>query len=323
MKIRKIIPEKPVGSQKSTQALNVPGQLKNWLISRKVATQFFHLLSTSISGMSFLRPTDFSRIMLGILFVGIGTPDIACSTISPTVEEVVERTELAAYYGGDDGLAKVEMTIIDEQGRKRVRHFTILRRDQHKQQTGEQKYYVHIELPTDLRNTVLTVWKHETKDDDRWLYLPSLDLVRRIAAGDKRTAFLGSDFFYEDISGRSTALDSHELVGISDHYYVIENTPKHPEDVEFTHYKMWIHKQTFIPVKVEFYDTQGNAYRRYEALEVKTIQGFPTVIKSRMQDLRDKSETVLSFSQVQYNMGMPDDIFNERYLRNPPNQYLH
>ncbi len=27
----------------------------------------------------------------------------------------------------------------------------------------------------------LLVWKHQDRDDDRWLYLPALDLVKRIA----------------------------------------------------------------------------------------------------------------------------------------------
>jgi len=54
--------EKSVGSQKSTQALNAPSKLKNLFITRKVTTQFFNSLFTSISCMSFLRPTDFSRI---------------------------------------------------------------------------------------------------------------------------------------------------------------------------------------------------------------------------------------------------------------------
>ncbi len=39
--------------------------------------------------------------------------------------------------------------------------------------------------------------------------LPDLDLVKRIAAGDKRTSFVGSHFLYEDISGRAVQEDKH------------------------------------------------------------------------------------------------------------------
>ncbi len=41
--------ETSVGSQKSTQALNAPSQLKNWLITRKVTTQFFNSLFLTVA----------------------------------------------------------------------------------------------------------------------------------------------------------------------------------------------------------------------------------------------------------------------------------
>ena len=54
------------------------------------------------------------------------------------VEEVVQRTNLAAYYAGDDGRAQVRMTITDGAGRRRTRQFTILRRDE--TDGGDQDY---------------------------------------------------------------------------------------------------------------------------------------------------------------------------------------
>ena len=64
-----------------------------------------------------------------------------------TVEEVVQRTEQVAYYQGDDGKARVTMTITDGQGRVRNRRFQILRRDQVGEAgegTAQQKFFVHI-----------------------------------------------------------------------------------------------------------------------------------------------------------------------------------
>lgn len=243
----------------------------------------------------------------------------------PTIDEIVTQSEHAAYFQGDDGRARVEMTIKDSQGRERKRRMTILRRD-HQGTAGSehaQKYYVHIDYPSDLRNTVLTVWKHGGQDDDRWLYLPALDLVKRFAPGDKRTPFLGSDFFYEDISGRGTHEDNQELVETSDNYFVVKNMPKQADSVEFSHYLMWIHRATFIPVKAEFFDKRGEKYRVYDALAVETIQGHSTVVKSRMQDLRSNSQTLLEFKQVRYDLGVTEDVFTERYLRHPPKPYLN
>ena len=246
-----------------------------------------------------------------------------------TVQEIVEKTERVAYYQGKDGRAKVSMLITDSQGRKRQRQFTILRWDQPPpsqeggdQHRGDQKYYVHFHRPADVNKMVFMVWKHMDRDDDRWLYLPALDLVKRIASKEKRTSFVGSHFFYEDVSGRNINADVHELVDTTENYYVLKNTPREPEAAEFGYFTMWIHRSTFLPVKIEYYNDRGEKYREYEALKVETVQGFPTVTQSRMKDIRIGGETLLQYRDVQYDIGLPEDIFTERYLRRAPTQQL-
>lgn len=247
---------------------------------------------------------------------------------APTVDEIVTKANRAAYYQGKGGKAKVTMTIKDAQGRERAREFTILRLDLEPAGdasdtfTGDQKFYVYFERPADVNKTAYLVHKHVGGDDDRWLFLPGLNLVKRIAASDKRTSFVGSDFFYEDVSGRNPAADAHELAETTDTYYVLKNTPKDPKAVEFASYKLWIHKATYIPVKAEYTDAAGNKIREAQALEVQQIQGFPTVTKSSMKDLRTGSETTVSYAKVEYNVDLAEDLFTERYLRNPPRAQL-
>jgi hypothetical protein len=190
------------------------------------------------------------------------------------------------------------------------------------QHTGDQKYYLYFQRPADVNKMVFMVWKHLDRDDDRWLYLPALDLVKRIASKEKRTSFVGSHFFYEDVSGRNIEADVHELAQTTKNYYVLKNTPKEPEAVEFAHFIMWIHRGSFIPVKIEYFNDRGEKYRVYEALKVETIQGYPTVTQSRMKDLRIGGETLLQYRDVQYDIGLPEGIFTERYLRRAPAEYL-
>lgn len=237
------------------------------------------------------------------------------------VDEIVAKANHAAYYQGEDGRARVKMEITDKQGRKRTRDFVILRKDIGADDK-EQKFYVYFNRPADVNKTAFMVWKHVGADDDRWLYLPALDLVKRIAATDERTSFVGSDFFYEDVSGRNPSEDKHELVEETDNYYVVKSTPKDPGAVEFSYFKSFIHKTSFIPVKIEFYDKRGEKYREASAEAVDTIQGHATVTKGKMKDLRSGSETLLTYSSVQYDVGLPEDIFTERYLRQSPAEYL-
>jgi hypothetical protein len=181
---------------------------------------------------------------------------------------------------------------------------------------------VYFHRPADVNKMVFMVHKKLDGDDDRWLYLPALDLVKRIAASDKRTSFVGSDYFYEDVSGRSVDADDHELLRTTDNYYVLRNTPKDPASVEFDHYDMYIHKESFLPVQIEYFDSAGEKYRVSTALQVETIQGKPTVTRATMENLQTGSKTEMRYSQVDYDLGLPEDIFSERYLRTPPREYL-
>ena len=238
------------------------------------------------------------------------------------VDEIVAKANHAAYYQGKDGKARVQMIIVDSQDRERSRDFTILRLDVQDEVDNEQKMYVYFNRPADVNKTVFMVWKKPAGDDDRWLYLPALDLVKRIASSDERTSFVGSHFFYEDVSGRATTEDNHVLVEETDNYYIVASTPLNAEQVEFASYKNWIHKQTFLPVRSEFYDDSGQAYRTYDALKVEEIGGYQTVTESRMSDTRIGGHTTMAYSDVQYDLELEEDLFTERYLRNPPRRYL-
>lgn len=248
-----------------------------------------------------------------------------------TVKQIVDRANHAAYYQGDDGKARVKMTIYDSAedkaaGRSRSRQFVILRKDV--ADGGDQFFYLYFQDPPDVRKMVYRVWKHVGKDDDRWLYTPALDLVNRVAASDERTSFVGSHFYYEDVSGRGTEEDTHELLQdeTNDQFYVLKSTPRKPGEVEFAWYKTYIDRKTFLPLKSIFYKPGDTPYRIIQALKRETIEGFPTVVRSQAVELKivdgkavPAGETINEFTKVDYNVGLDEDIFKqERYLRRPP-----
>ena len=235
-------------------------------------------------------------------------------------DEIIKRANLASYYAGADGRSEVRMIISDAQGRKQRRQFTVLRRDV--ENGGDQQFLVVFSQPSDVRNTVFLVDKHVDRDDDRWLYLPGLDLVKRISAGDQRTSFVGAHYFYEDVSGRSPADDTHELLETTDEFYVLKHVPKAGQSVEFTSYMTWIDRASFLPMKIEYENASGTLYRRVEVLKVEDIGGHPTVTASRVSDLLANGKTDMQFRYIKYDTGLPEQVFTERSLRNPPREWL-
>jgi outer membrane lipoprotein-sorting protein len=260
-----------------------------------------------------------------ILFAGVPWEEGQAG--EPTVDEIVRKANHTALYQGADGKGTVTLAIRDRQGRTRMRRFNMLRKNGDKSDR-DQKYYSFFQAPADVRKMVFMVHKHAAleKDDDRWLYMPGLDLVKRIAASDKRTSFVGSDFLYEDISGRSPAEDSHELIKKTDTFYILKNVPKDPDTVEFEYYTAHIDRTTFMPMKMEFFKKGGHRYRIIEVIKMEDIQSekngkkvtYPTATVSIARDLESGSTTEMTFSDIRYNIGLGDEIFTERYLRRPP-----
>ena len=274
--------------------------------------------------MEFIMPLKSAAFALSLL---LSSTCLLAAT--PSVDEIIHRTNQMAYYQANDGRAKVKMTIHDAQNRTRTREFIILRRDaprsdsiEGKNYLGEQKLYVYFNRPADVNKMVFMVHKKILADDDRWLYLPALDLVKRIASSDKRTSFVGSNFLYEDVSGRRLTDDQHALIGQDDNYYIIENTPINKATVEFSKYIMYIHKTSYLPIQTEYYDKQGIKYKTYTSLAVDTINGHPTITKSEARNLKTNSYTLMEYTDVQYDLDLPEDIFTERYLRKAPRKYL-
>jgi outer membrane lipoprotein-sorting protein len=236
--------------------------------------------------------------------------------------DIMKQAHMNLYYAGDDGSAEVKMSLVDKKGREREREFTMLRWD--KEDGGEQRYYTFFHKPADVRRTTFMVIKKVNEDDDRWIYIPAVDLVRRISANDKNSSFVGSDFSYEDVSGRHWLDDTHELTGEGDldgiPVYIVKSIPN--DGAKWAYRISYIDKERVLPLKEEYFDKKDQMIRLFTADKIEVIDGFPTVTVRTMKDLEREHHTVVAFTNVLYNIGIEPDIFAERYLKNPPREYI-
>ena len=239
-----------------------------------------------------------------------------------SAKEIIAKSRLAFYYAGDDMRAKVLMQLINKDGQKRERLLTMIRKDY--EEGGSQKYFIYFHKPADVKDTTFMVYKYPDKDDDRWLFIPAISLVKRIAANDKYSSFVGSDFTYEDVSGRKSEEDNHTLLRKEEingkSCFVIESIPLGTS--EYTKRISWIDEVNFLPLKEEFYDKQNELYREFQALEIKDINGIPAVPKRTMKNIKTGHRTDVTFQEIEYNLGIGDDIFSERYLKRPPQEWI-
>lgn len=243
---------------------------------------------------------------------------VTASAQSPSAQEIVERQLASFYQAGQDFQANVAMRLVNARGAQRARAMRMFRVNVGKE--GEQRYLVIFDAPADVRDLGFLVWKYPQREDDRWLYFPALKTVKRVAADDKRSSFVGSDFTYEDISGRDVRDEEHTMVRQEElesrPTFVIESRPK--AVATYARRLSWIDSERWLPLKEEYYDTQDKLQRVFRAEEVQKVGDYWTVVKRSMVTSQSGHRTEVTFTSTRYDSGLDENMFTERSLRNPP-----
>ncbi len=238
---------------------------------------------------------------------------------------IMEKMHKAFYYAGDGFKADVSMVLVSKGGKKQTRRLSMLRVNT---SGSAQKYFMYFHEPQDVRGTAFLVWKHPKKDDERWIFIPALNMTRRIAAQDSFSSFVGSDFSYEDVSGRDLQQDTYKFVKTVEDFdgkkgqeaLVIESTP-----VSKAGYKKkisFIDAKTHLPIKEEFYDTQEKIFKVFTAEEIKTVDGITTITHRTMENIKTGHKTDVRFTDVSYPADIPGDVFTEKSLKKPPAKWV-
>jgi hypothetical protein len=240
----------------------------------------------------------------------------------PPAEEVARRSLEAFYYAGNDMTVRVSMSLMNPEGRKRERVLTMLRKNQ--TAGGEQRYFMFFHEPADVKGMSFLVWKYPGKEDDRWLFIPALKLVRRVAASDKRSSFVGSDFTYEDVSGRDLQDENHTLLppeNVGERpCHVLESIPR--GNVDYARRVSWVDQERWLPLRERYFNAKGELIREFTADDVQEVSGRWTAVKRTMKNIQSGHSTEVVFDQPKYDVGLEEEIFSERYLRQPPRQWI-
>ncbi len=186
----------------------------------------------------------------------------------------VAREADARANGWGDSTAEIEMTLVAKGGDETVRrlHASAL------EVPGDgDKSLVVFDTPGDIRGTAVLTHAHPTRADDQWLYLPALKRVKRIAAANQSSPFMGSEFSYEDFVSEELAKYTYKWIrdescptpdraGLD--CFVIERYPT-AETSGYRRQVVWLDRQEYRPWKIEYYDRRASllktlTYAHYE-----------------------------------------------------------
>ncbi len=217
---------------------------------------------------------------------------------------------------GDTRKSTAEMILVSKTGKKRIRELVGISKDFPE---GTKTISTFLK-PADVAGTSFLQYTYDEigKDDDQWLYLPSLKKVRRITSSSKGDYFMGTEFTYDDMGDRKPEEDSHKLLGNENinarECYKVLSVPKE-EDYMYGKKIAWIDKATFVPLKVEFYDEDEELLKVMTTSDPEMVDNIWVTKDINMRNVQKRRATLIKTSDIQFNLPVEDSAFTQRMLK--------
>ena len=241
-------------------------------------------------------------------------------TYAATAVEIMDKNFVVGKYA--DSTAETTMTLTNKSGQQRVRKtFGTTKLEAN---GFDNKRMTRFLEPADVKGTVSLLVERSDKDDDIWIFLPSVKKVRRLISSNKKDSFVGTDFSYGDVIGHKVKEWNHTLLKEEDAdgkpCFVIESLPKDATIKANSGYSKrvtWIQKDTFVTIKAVFYDEAGELlkearYSHYKEVDPVKKKWQAGVLEAR--NMQTGHSTNITIDNFKVNVGVKDDYFTTRYM---------
>ena len=183
---------------------------------------------------------------------------------------------------------------------------------------GDSKSVIRFVSPAEVKGVALLVVNHPDRASDQWMWTPAIERDRRIALQDRSTRFFGTDFSFEDLEERDANQYDYDVLGAEAikgaPCWKLQAIPKQARSSQYTKSIVWIQKDNYAYVRVDFY-VNDRVVRRLENLNITNVQGIWTPRETRMTDLRRGGLTRLALEHVEYNLPLKEERFTLQGIR--------
>ncbi len=253
-------------------------------------------------------------LLLGLLL----SLSLVCLAETPEEKGLAIAQEADARdEGWGDMAADMNMILRNRQGDQSRRE--IRTRALEMENDGDKGLSI-FDTPRDVKGTAFLSFTHALTPDDQWLYLPALKRVKRISSRNKSGPFMGSEFSYEDMSSQEVAKYTYkwlrdEPVDGRDSY-LIERYPTY-EFSGYTRQLVWVDKDIWRPLKVEFYDRKNALLKTLTLHEYQPYLDKPHYRPGRGEMINHQTgkSTTLEWNNYQFKTGLTERDFDKNSLK--------
>jgi len=226
-----------------------------------------------------------------------------------------------------------DVWLISKGGFKRHRKFLRSRITLNRESDGiDYKDMVVFTEPASTKGLAVLSWTYidPKREQDVWLWLPSLKKVKRISQSQADDSFLGTDFTTEEITIRRWEDETYRVIGsekFKGYYcdftgktyyegldcYLVEATPKR-KDWYYSKRIVWVNKNTGANILDEIYDPLGRKARIIFREYQEYPKGYLPQTLLECKNLRTGHRTVVTFDEIKFDSGLNEAFFTEKTL---------
>ncbi|OUR93268.1 outer membrane lipoprotein-sorting protein [Flavobacteriales bacterium 34_180_T64] len=249
---------------------------------------------------------------LAFIFIALISFGVYAQTPEEHGLEIAKAAE-QADLGFGSSIVNLKMTLKNKNGQTSERSLTT--RTLELNDDGDKSLIV-FNSPKDVKGTSTLTFTHKIGPDDQWLFLPSIKRVKRISSNNKSGPFVGSEFAYEDLSSQEVEKYTYKFLEEKGDILVVEQDPVDLKSGYTRRVVNYNKAKGYRIEKVDFYD------RKNSLLKTLTYSGY-TLYKTKfwraatfhMINHQSKKETVLNFSDYNFDAELTDEDFTQNALK--------
>lgn len=213
--------------------------------------------------------------------------------------------------------ALIKMILIDHRGQESER---VVEQWSAEDNNGDTHSVMVFHSPASVENTRFLTKENQDRNDDQWIYLPNLNRVRRIAASESDSSFMGSEFTYHDMESRELEnydyryLRDESLLGYDCH--VVESIPREGTDSPYYKTISWVTVDQDINtvIRVEIYSSANEVLKIMEVEELTQIDGYWVPQVLTMTNQQNNRATTLQQMRLELDRPVNSQRFSQRFL---------
>jgi outer membrane lipoprotein-sorting protein len=212
--------------------------------------------------------------------------------------------------GFGDFQASVEMVLLNRSGQQRTLQMGI---NVLEQQDPIEKSLIRFSHPRDIDGTAVLTYANRAREDDQWLFLPSMKRSKRISSANRSGAFVGSDFSYEDLIRQDVEKYSYRYMEQKPcgklTCDVVERVSTNAAS-GYSRQLLWVDTQFYRPMRVEFFDRGGKLLKTLDYSDYQVyLKDFWRPGKMHMQNHQSGHSTVLTWRDYKFQNGFTEADF--------------